>query len=75
MQPQQRLIRDINEPYKRHRWEAVSDHFYPGPKSWRCIRCDLQKTTEWECKPEYRMPDGRTWHRFAPLCPPAISHK
>jgi hypothetical protein len=55
---------------KRHRWEATSDHFYPGPKYWRCIQCGLHKMTEWEQKPQYDMLDGRKWHRFAPPCPP-----
>jgi hypothetical protein len=55
---------------KRHRWKATSDHFYPGPKYWHCIQCGLLKVTEWECKPAYSMRDGRTWHRFAPPCPP-----
>jgi hypothetical protein len=58
---------------KRHRWEPTSDHFYPGSKYWRCIKCGLKKTTEWEEKPTYRWHDGRTlktWKRFAPPCPP-----
>jgi hypothetical protein len=60
-----------NPPRKRHRWKATNDHFYPGPKYWECIQCGLQKTTEWEEKPRYRrVSDGRTWHRFAPPCPP-----
>jgi hypothetical protein len=60
----------VNEPRKRHRWKMASDHFYPGPKLWRCIQCGLQKITEFECKPRYNMHDGREWHRFAPPCPP-----
>ena len=55
---------------KRHRWEPTTDHFYPGPKYWRCIKCGLGKRTEWEEKPEYTMRDGRVWYRFAPPCPP-----
>jgi hypothetical protein len=54
----------------RHRWEPTHDHFFPGPKYWRCVKCGLRKVTEWEEKPEYRMNDGRRWHRFAPPCPP-----
>ena len=55
----------------RHRWEPTSDHFYPGQKPWRCIKCGLLKVTEWEEKPEYSQPgSGRTWKRFAPPCPP-----
>jgi len=53
----------------KHRWKATSDHFYPGPKDWRCIKCGLGKTTDYECKPEYYW-GGRTWWRFAPPCPP-----
>ena len=54
----------------RHRWEATSDHFYPGPKYWRCVHCDLSKLTEWEVPPRYSSNDGREWYRFAPPCPP-----
>jgi hypothetical protein len=58
-------------PRKRHRWKATHDHFYSGPKYWQCIQCGLCKMTEWEEKPVYGMPGGgRTWHRFAPPCPP-----
>jgi hypothetical protein len=61
----------MSKPRKRHRWEATSDHFYPGPKNWRCIQCGLLKVTEWEEKPHYTsVNDGRTWYRFAPSCPP-----
>jgi hypothetical protein len=60
----------MNESRKRHRWETTGDHWYPGPKGWRCVQCGLLKVTEWQEKPLYRMPDGRTWHRFAPPCPP-----
>jgi hypothetical protein len=66
----------MNEPRKRHRWEATSDHFYPGPKYWVCIHCGLQKTTEWEEKPNYHfIRDRRTWrwHRFVPSCPPDLT--
>jgi hypothetical protein len=62
----------VEENMARHRWEATHNHFYPGPKYWRCIHCDLLKVTEWEEKPEYRARDGRTWHRFAPPCPPPL---
>jgi hypothetical protein len=44
-------IARANEPRKRHRWKATSDHFYRGPKEWRCIYCGLQKVTEYECVP------------------------
>jgi hypothetical protein len=54
---------------KRHRWEATHNHFYPGPKYWKCIHCGLSKRTEWEEKPVYTMRE-RIWYRFAPPCPP-----
>jgi hypothetical protein len=55
---------------KRHRWKSTSGHFYSGPKFWHCIKCDLQKVTEYECEPTYHWRDGRTWRRFALPCPP-----
>ena len=55
---------------RRHRWAPPGDHFFPGPKYWRSLKCGLQKMTEFECKPSYRWTDGRTWKRFAPPCPP-----
>jgi hypothetical protein len=54
---------------KRHRRKPDGDHFYPGPKYWRCINCGLHKITEWEEKPRYHM-GNREWVRFAPPCPP-----
>jgi hypothetical protein len=66
------MTHEMNDPMasKRHRWEPTDDHFYPGPKPWRCIKCGLQKITEYEEKPTYRWHDGRTSKRFAPPCPP-----
>jgi hypothetical protein len=55
---------------RRHRWKSMDSHVAPGPKYWRCVKCDLHKRTEWEEKPEYYEPGGRTWKRFAPPCPP-----
>jgi hypothetical protein len=62
----------MNEPRKRHRWEETTGMpLMNGVRFWRCIHCGLHKRTEWEEKPEYTMVgDGRTWHRFAPPCPP-----
>jgi hypothetical protein len=62
--------KSIEHSDRRHRWEPTSDHWYPGPKDWRCIKCGLRKVTEYESKPTCRWTDGRTWKRFAPLCPP-----
>jgi hypothetical protein len=53
---------------KRHRWKSL-DTYLPN-KHWRCIRCDLLKETEYDSDNLYSMRDGRTWHRFAPPCPP-----
>jgi hypothetical protein len=61
---------DRDDNRKRHRWKPTDDHFNPGPKYWRCIKCGLQKVTEYEEKPTYHWHDGRTWRRFAPPCPP-----
>jgi hypothetical protein len=55
---------------QRHRWKATHDHFFPGPKYFRCIKCRLGKMTEWEEYPKYFEPGGRTWERYAPPCPP-----
>jgi hypothetical protein len=54
----------------RHRWRNTDVYLNPGRKYFRCVQCNLLKVTEWDEKPYYTWSDGRTWHRFAPPCPP-----
>ena len=59
-----------NKQTKRHRWEPIGNHFY-SPRQWRCIKCGLQRLTEYDADNEYYHHQGnRTWIRFAPTCPP-----
>jgi hypothetical protein len=62
----QRLARRL--PRKRHRWKSL-DTYLPN-KNWECTQCGLHKITEYDSDNLYMMRDGRTWHRFAPPCPP-----
>jgi hypothetical protein len=60
----------MNEPRKRHRWKSL-DCYLERVQTWRCIKCDLLKITEYDSDNLYKMRgDGRTWYRFAPPCPP-----
>jgi hypothetical protein len=54
---------------KRHRWKSL-DANLQSIQTWRCIKCDLLKTTQYDSDNLYEMRGGRSWQRFAPPCPP-----
>jgi hypothetical protein len=59
---------------KRHRWEVRINYDRTGGPDWVCTQCGLLRYTRCGsegtreyCEAQF---GGRTWHQFAPPCPP-----